>query len=178
VSAFPRPLTVCRHEAAHAVIAHTTGFHVFELVIDRLGGHIDHASFRKVPDPLRLGMVWMAGHAADLLWSNERMMSVVDHRAMVRMGFYRESFPALLALAQGQCLVYEREIRRVAAALKKGDLDRRAFLKALREPPTEADRNAAVHGRRWSKQQADERADRALSIAAERANSRKRRGAK
>jgi hypothetical protein len=112
-------------------------------------------------------MVAMAGHAADVLWSRRNPLHGPkdDDLALKQMGFRGPSFPTLLALAQGQCVENERAIRRVAAALKKGDLDRRAFLKALRKPPTPADVAAGKHFRRWRRA----RKSNALELAAERA---------
>jgi hypothetical protein len=166
-----RTLLVCRHEAAHAVLSHEMGFHVLKVVVAKWGGAAPFEARVKTPDPLRLGMAFMAGHAADVLWSRqaERRIPHRDHVNIRRLGFRGYSLPTLFALAAGQCQVHEKAIRRVAAALRKGDLDRRAFLRALREPPTQADLAAAKHGRAWKRQLAA----RALQLAAERAELRR-----
>jgi hypothetical protein len=156
-SADARPLWICRHEAAHAVVAHIVGEHVFSVQLSAHGG-LTMCSLPRRPDPLRLGMVSMAGHAADVLWSRfpEAKFPRDDLADLRAQGFRGPSMPTLFALAAGACQVHELKIRAVAAALKKGDLDRRAFLKALRSAPPAP------------------RGPSALDLAAERANRRKR----
>jgi hypothetical protein len=152
-SSAARPLWLCRHEAAHAVVGHVLGEHIVSLTVDRRGGMTGTAyGFRF--DPLRAGMATMAGHAADVLWSRRSRTTPPpdDHRMLKELGFRGQSFPTLLALAQGQCIEHEATIRRVAAALKEGDLDRKAFLRALREPSTPADIAAGKHFRRWQRE--------------------------
>lgn len=153
-----RPLWVCRHEAAHAVVAHIVGEHVFAVQLSARGG-LTMCSLPRRPDPLRLGMVSMAGHAADVLWSRfpEAKFPPDDLADLRAQGFRGPSLPTLFALAAGQCQVHESKIRAVAAALKKGDLDRRAFLKALRSAPAGTGASA-------------------LSVAAELASRRNRNG--
>lgn len=134
-SSATRPLWVCRHEAAHAVVAHVMGDWVHSLTVEpRRGGWTAHSPRSMHPDPLRQGMIAMAGHAADVLWSRRNPLHGPkdDDLALKQLGFRGPSFPTLLALAQGQCVEHENKIRAVAAALKKSDLDRRGFLKALR----------------------------------------------
>lgn len=128
-----RPLWVCRHEAAHAVVAHVLGEHVVSLTVDARGG-MTATAYGVRFDPLRFGMATMAGHAADVLWSRARPTNPPrdDNRMLGQVGFRGQSFPTLLALAQGQCLEHEAKIRAVAAALKRSDLDRPAFLRAMR----------------------------------------------
>jgi hypothetical protein len=145
-----RPLWVCRHEAAHAVVAHVLGEHVFGVYLTARGGQT-LCSLPRRPDPLRLGMVSMAGHAADVLWNGfpEDTFPRDDLADLRAQGFRGPSLPTLFALAAVQCQVHEPQIRAVAAALKKGDLDRREFLKALRAAapaargPSALDRAAA-----------------------------------
>lgn len=171
-----RPLWLCRHEAAHAVVAHHVGVHVVGVHVNARGGQTI-CSLPRRPDPLRIGMLTMAGHAADVLWSRfpEAKFPADDLADLRAQGFRGPSLPTLFALAAGACQVNEAQIRRVAAALKKGDLGRLAFLKALRDPPTPADVAAAKHGRAWLKQVAHDKEQRALSIAAERAERRSKR---
>lgn len=143
-----RPLWVCRHEAAHAVVAHELGDHVFGLLVSRHGGMTNHGPRSMRPDPLRQAMITVAGHAADVLWSRHspRYAPYHDHLCLKQMGFQKASYPALLALAQDECIVHESKIRAVAAALKKGNLDRRSFLRALRSAPTVAKLGASKGG--------------------------------
>lgn len=156
-SSAARPLWVCRHEAAHAVVAHELGEHVFGVQLSARGGQT-LCSLPRRPDPLRLGMVSMAGHAADVLWNGfpEDTFPRDDLADLRAQGFRGPSMPTLFALAAGQCQVHEARIRAVAAALKKGDLGRRAFLKAMRSA------RGSARGRS------------ALDLAAARANARKR----
>jgi hypothetical protein len=156
-SSASRPLWVCRHEAAHAVVAHELGEHVFGVHLSARGGQT-LCQLPRRPDPLRLGMVSMAGHAADVLWNGFREDTFpTDDLADLRaQGFRGPSMPTLFALAAGQCQAHEPKIRAVAAALKKGDLDRRSFLRALRAAAPAA------------------RGPSALDLAASRANARKR----
>lgn len=135
-SSAARPLWVCRHEAAHAVVAHVLGEHVFGVQLNARGGQTLTTLPRR-PDPLRLGMISMAGHAADVLWSRfpEGKFPADDLADLRAQGFRGPSLPTLFALAAGQCQEHETKIRSVAVALNRSDLNRGAFLKALRAAP-------------------------------------------
>lgn len=128
-----RPMQICLHEAAHAVLAHSFGRTIVGIEFDRLGARAGYGAPLRI-EPIEEGMIAMAGHAAEVLWCRQPVWAAPkdDDRALRAMGFRGRSFPTLLALAQGQCVELERQIRAVASALKKEDLDRRAFLRALR----------------------------------------------
>lgn len=131
-----RPIRVCMHEAAHAVIAHDFGHRVTRLAITSRGGLTEHRGPRKA-DPLALGLIGVAGHAAEVLWYRQPLNQAPadDHRWLLSLGFRGQSFAALLMLAQHRLAALEPQVRAVAKALKRGDLDGSAFLAAIGGAP-------------------------------------------
>ncbi len=132
MTATARPIRVCMHEAAHAVIAHDFGHRVTRIALTDRGGLVEHRGPRR-PDPLALGLIGVAGHAAEVLWYRQpvNLAPANDHRWLRSVGFRGQSFSALLMLAQHRLVALEPQVRAVAKALKRGDLDRKAFLAAL-----------------------------------------------
>jgi len=134
-----RTIKVARHEAAHAVMAEICGHTVLLVVLSKAGGFCRHGIDAKIPDPLQLGMIYMAGHAADVLWSRANRVHppVDDHRFLERMGFRDRSFATLLGFAMGTLHEEKDAVFAVAKALKAqnftGD-DVRRIIQETKQP--------------------------------------------
>jgi len=136
----PSPRRVADHEAAHAVIAHVVGFEVTRVHVGRSRdrrGHVLHGytSFNtpKRSDPLKEGIVRLAGSAAEFLWHGlpDGKATMGDLEAVRRLGFRGRSVAAIMALSRGLVRFYRRDIRGVSRALQsEGRLDRAGFRRA------------------------------------------------
>jgi hypothetical protein len=130
--------SVAHHEAAHAVIAEVCGAQVQRVVIrDYLNG-FSEAAYRKRRgkiDPVVRGVVSMAGHEAEVRFYGRpiRMLPRGDYEAVRSLGCSDDSVNALGEIARRLVRWHAPRIRRVAKALlKRGQLNRRQFLKEFR----------------------------------------------
>jgi hypothetical protein len=138
-----RSLVAATHEAAHAVIAHVLGEKVTAVVLKGRGGWCDHSTTR-LPDPLRLGIIAMAGHAAEIRSSRFRpgkrtRVPADDHTFLVSMGFRGRSLATLLSMSLVFVTDYKAEIAAVAKELEERDLYEKDFRRMMRKLKVRAD---------------------------------------
>ena len=129
-----RPILVCRHEAAHAIVAELLGYRVLEMrVVGSKGGFCRIASKYKAEDPLRMGVVYAAGLAAEIKWhrATSRRISLDDGREIHKRGFRGRSKATILAIAQRIVDEHAGAIDCLAHLLKAKDLKRADIKRVL-----------------------------------------------
>lgn len=109
------------HEASHAVAAWRIGYRVSFVELTEDGGSTGHDPGC---DPLAIGIVTAAGHAADVKWNGMQRehITVDDHLTLVALGFRGRSLASVLGMARGLVEVYAEDIQRVAKELECRDL--------------------------------------------------------
>ncbi len=130
-----RRIKVCRHEAAHAVVAHALGFKVLRIKItSESTGFTETYHSEKTPCPMMLGMVAMAGKCADRLWHRlgRGWFPEADLRTVKRLGYSWRAIATLEALAMAQVHEHAETIDRVARELKKRDLTGRELIALIK----------------------------------------------
>ncbi len=130
-----RRIKVCRHEAAHAVVAHMLGFTVIRIKITGAStGFTETSCSKKTTCPMMLGMVAMAGKCADRRWHRigRDWFPEGDLRTVKRLGYSWRAIATLEALAMAQVEEHADVIDRVARELKKRDLSAREFRALLK----------------------------------------------
>lgn len=129
-----RSLKVARHEAAHAVVSESLGYPVEAIKLTRGGRGFTVTRAPKHADPLVIGMIAMAGHAADIRWNRAPKTRVPahDHFVVLRCGFRGRSLPTVLLLARGAVEEVHREIDMVAKELVSRDLTGKQLRALLR----------------------------------------------
>jgi hypothetical protein len=124
VTATRRLLSVCRHEAAHAVAHEVLGNRVRAVRVESARRGFCEYGVRGKPDPLVEGITALAGHAADIYWG-KRARTVVpadDHKRVLALGFRGRSLPTLLEMASQSVAAYFEVIDAVARELWRRDL--------------------------------------------------------
>ncbi len=121
----PQAIQLARHEAAHAVAAEVVGHSVQVARLTRKGcGYVrvHHGSCR---DPMRHGIVALAGHAADMKWGRFGMwrnVSAVDKHIFDQLGFRDMSAVTILNIARSLVDAHADIIQALAVELKQRDL--------------------------------------------------------
>lgn len=117
-------LQVARHEAAHAVIAELVGHEVISVKLTRPGYGVCKVR-HTCEDPMRLGMIALAGHAADMKWHRFgmwRRVSDSDLRMFRRLGFRDMSAVTVLNIARNLIDENADVVNSLARELLKRDL--------------------------------------------------------
>lgn len=133
---FTRQICVCRHEAAHAIVGEYLGQPVKEMkVTSKDTGHTRFQ--RDITDPLAMGIILSAGHAAEMRWhrKSSRYISAGDGRMLKKAGFKPHSLGTLLALARTLVEMHIEAIETCAQALKMSDLTGRDVRRIFRSLP-------------------------------------------
>jgi len=130
-----RPLSVCRHEAAHAVANEVLGNRVRVARVTGTRHGFCEYDVRGRPDPLVEGIAALAGHAADIRWGKRSRTTVPadDHRRVVSLGFRGRSLPTLLEMASQLVAAYSAVIDAVAYELWARDLTGREVRRIMKE---------------------------------------------
>lgn len=129
------------HEAGHAVLAHRLGQRVQWLVLASDCPYagatsVFYKSQKGKIDPLVMGIVALAGHEAEHLVYQRPItkLPAEDYKTIVMLGFSPDSISVVGKITRRLSCTFEKDIRRVAKALLKTDsLNRRQFLKVIRE---------------------------------------------
>lgn len=109
------------HEAAHAVVAWRVGYPVTWVELNEDGGSTSH---KPGFDPLKLGIVDLAGHAADCKWHgvNKHHIPVDDHWSVTALGFRDRSYTTILSMARAMVEENADEIETVSRWLIERDV--------------------------------------------------------
>lgn len=124
------PIHVARHEAGHAVIAHVLGHEVRRIRVYRSKGKwrgyvLDRAPGRR-SDPLRVGIIYLAGWAAEREFNPRARRLPYEGEGDVlmikRMGFRGSSCATLACHARGMVREHREAIAALAAEVQRRDL--------------------------------------------------------
>lgn len=129
------------HEAAHAVVAHTLRGCVKTVKLDPKNPRNGETYYtlrkrRGRHDPVTVAVTALAGHEAEhrICGRPLSLLPAGDYATVLNLGCSRRTANLIGWLTRQYVRWAERDIRRVARALlKRGSLNRRQFLAALRE---------------------------------------------